>query len=169
MWLLLVHHILSLSLICAFGQTGNCSTTFLSGKSCAVLPENKQWSMVKKRIKCVKIKKVGLPVYMLRLPFFHPCWRKLRRVVKFGSISKELRTLMMKMVLTWPFLETFPPCRIWEKCHNISNMTYDIQIWHKWIRLILVSKEASGPRHLHPFWIENDSIFFFKSPNFSEH
>ena len=66
----------------------------LAKQSYAVLPENRKYSMVKSQIKYVKIKKVGLPVYLLRvvLPYLA------KEVKNSGEIwlnSKELRTLMM--------------------------------------------------------------------------
>ena len=47
------------------------------------------------------------------------------------------------------------------KCHIMPNDAYDIEIWHKSIWSILVSKRPSGPQQSHPFfryWLNN----FFK-------
>ena len=44
------------------------------------------------------------------------------------------------------------------KFHIMTNDAYDIEIWHKSIWSILVSKRLSGPQHLHllfRFWIKN--------------
>ena len=37
------------------------------------------------------------------------------------------------------------------KCHIMTNDAYDIEIWHKSIWSILVSKRPSGPQQSHPF------------------
>ena len=51
--------------------------------------------------------------------------------------------------IVWSFLI------IW---HFMSYDAYDIEIWHKSIWLILVSKRPSGPQQSHPFirfWLQN--------------
>ena len=44
------------------------------------------------------------------------------------------------------------------KCHIMTNDAYDIEIWHKSIWSILVSKRPSGPQQSHAFirfWVKN--------------
>jgi hypothetical protein len=70
--------------------------------------------------------------------------------------NRKFNTFLNFLTICNP--KTIIGCECWGPGHIMRNDAYDTEIWHMSIWTILVSKEASGPQHLHPMiwiWLKN--------------